>query len=589
MPVILFNLKEGRRFCRRRTGEQRNGGGLLDMNKRQGEFLRGSEVWAGVGVASAAALGLLLLGCSTGTDWEAKRAEALNRQREVIYNNDGNEPYLWPTNQPFSIAAFLDMRTTPVLGSQVDSVFYCPISSGFGFLSANIPSADLMLRDLGTVQHLAGKKNVLQNFLDMGTDPVREVVSWCRTNRLEVFVTLRVNDTHDQGTDQTKVGHPYAYPGNALYSPFKIRHPEYLMGSCTNRPPYCSWSAVDFTRGAVRERFFKMCRDVCAHYDADGLDLDFFRHMQLFKSVAWGGTASDGERALMTALMRRVRAAAEAEGKKRGRPILLSARVPDSASFCRDVGIDLETWLREGLLDMVVTSGYWRHNPWQYTADLCRRYNVKCYASLDESRLGKTVAPSLNRQTAATYRARVMAARQAGLEGVMYFNLFSPAQIRAFMQGNPERMRLDDKSYFVSYRGWQKGANRYVKGAERHFVLPELSVISPAQIAPGKACAFPVWIGDDIEALSQADIRPRCELLLDVAVPEGTALSVTVNGHVVTGEPVDSSIRRYPLRLDCLVCGENRLGFSVAEGKGLKAVTLRDAGIFLTGFPKAKR
>ena len=196
------------------------------MNKRQRVFSGCSGVRAGVGAAAAAALGLLLLGCSTGTAWEAKRDEALNRPREVIYNNDGNEPYLWPTNQPFSIAAFLDMRTTPVLGSQVDSVYYCPVSSGFGFLTAHIPSADLMLRDLGTVEHLAGKKNVLQEFLDVGTDPVREVVSWCRTNGFEVFVTLRVNDTHDQGTDQTKVEPPYAYPGNALFSPFKIRHPE---------------------------------------------------------------------------------------------------------------------------------------------------------------------------------------------------------------------------------------------------------------------------------------------------------------------------------------------------------------------------
>ncbi len=517
--------------------------------------------------------------------WTAKHTAALNRPREVIYNNDGNEPYLWPKNKPFSIADFLDMRTTPVLGSQVDTVFYCPISSGFGFLSVDIPSADLMLRDLGTV--FAGKRNALQDFLDMGTDPVREVVSWCRTNSLEVFVTLRVNDTHDQGTNQRQVGPPYAYPGNALFSPFKIRHPEFLMGSCTNRSPYCSWSAVDFTHAAVRERFFQICRDVCTHYDVDGLDLDFFRHMQLFKSVAWGGTASDEERAMMTALMRRVRIAVDAAGKQRGRPILLSIRVPDSVPFCRDVGIDLERWLREGLVDMVITSGYWRHHPWQYTVDLCQRYNVKCYASLDESRLRKAVAPSLNRQTVATYRARAMAARQAGMQGVMYFNLFSPAKIRAFMYGSPERMRLHDKSYFVSYRGRQKGAGHYVKGAKRYFVLPELSGVAPTKIAPGKACTFPIWIGDDIEALVQADIRPKCELRLDVAVPEGAMLSVMVNGHAITGAEAEGRIQRYPLRLEHLVCGENRLEFTVAEGKALKAVILKDAGIFLTGFPKA--
>ncbi len=560
------------------------------MQKRQGfdEVGRRVEVRARGGAAVALAGVLALLGCSTDTSWEAQRAAALNRPREVIYNNDGNEPYLWPTNQPFSIAGFLDMRTTPVRGSQVDSVFYCPISSGFGFLSADIPSADLMLRDLGTVKSLAGKKNVLQNFLDMGTDPVHEVVTWCRTNGLEVFVSLRVNDTHDQETDQAQVGPPYAYPGNALFSPFKIRHPEYLMGSCSNRPPYCSWSAVDFTHEAVRERFFEMCRDVCAHYDIDGLDLDFFRHMQLFKSVAWGGTASDEERALLTALMRRVRAAAEAEGKKRGRPILLSVRVPDSVPFCRDAGIDLEAWLQEGLLDMVATSGYWRHHPWQYTAELCRRYNVKCYASLDESRLGKAVAPALGRQTAATYRARAMAARRAGLDGVLYFNLFSPYEVKAFMQGNLERLRLEDKSYFVSYRGRQSGAERYVKGAKRHFELPELSVHAPAKLGPGEARAFPVWIGDDVATLSAAGVRPQCELLLDVTVPDGAAFAVTVNGRAVEGQAVGERIRRYPLRVEDLVCGENRLGFSVAAGGARKAVVVRDAGIFLTRFAPAK-
>lgn len=128
------------------------------------------------------------------------REQALSRKREVIYNNDGNEPYIWPTNLPFSVQAFLDMRTTPTLGSQVDTVFYCPVSSSFGVLTANIPSADLMLLDLGTVKHLAGKKTVLQQFLDLGTDPVREVVSWCRTNGFDVFVPLRVNDTHDQAS-----------------------------------------------------------------------------------------------------------------------------------------------------------------------------------------------------------------------------------------------------------------------------------------------------------------------------------------------------------------------------------------------------
>lgn len=516
-------------------------------------------------------------------EWRLAREKALNRKREVIYNNDGNEPYLWPTNQPFSIAAFLDMRTTPVLGSQVDSVFYCPVSSGFGFLTANIPSADLMLRDLSTVKHLAGKKNVLQDFLDLGTDPVREVVSWCRTNGFEVFVTLRVNDTHDQGTDQTRVGPPYAYPGNALFSPFKIQHPEFLMGSCTNKPPSGNWSAVDFTHAEVRERFFRMCSDLCTHYDLDGLDLDFMRHIQLFKSVAWGGVASEEERAALTATLRRIRAAAEQAGRARGRPILLSVRVPDSVGYCSDVGIDLEAWLKEGLVDLVAGTSYFQLNPWSYLVDLCRPYKVRVIASLDESRLPESAG--LKRSTQATYRARAMAARRAGVDGVSYFNRFSAAEIRSLMWGSLEKMKLHDKRYFVSYRGARSSysANALLKNGLRHAALRELSVKNPATLRPGASESYPLWIGDDMAALEREGLKPACRLTAEAVVPEGCALHVEVNGHPAAFVQTEGAFFRYDLQPEWLVCGENQLRLRASGDKG--TVVVRDLAVDVT-FPR---
>ena len=518
-------------------------------------------------------------------EWRQAREKMLSRKCEVIYNNDGNEPYLWPTNQPFSIAAFLDMRTTPVLGSQVDSVYYCPVSSGFGFLTAHIPSADLMLRDLGTVEHLAGKKNVLQKFLDVGTDPVREVVSWCRTNGFEVFVTLRVNDTHDQGTDQTKVEPPYAYPGNALFSPFKIRHPECLMGSYTNKPPSGNWSAVDFTHEAVRERFFQMCRDVCTHYDLDGLDLDFMRHIQLFKSVAWGGVASAEERAAMTATLRRIRAAAEEAGRARGRPILLSIRVPDSVPYCHDVGIDLQTWLKEGLVDRVVGTSYFQLNPWSYLVDLCRPYGVRVYASLDESRLPES--SGLKRSSQETYRARAMAARRAGVDGVSYFNRFSVKEIRNLMWGSLEKMKLHDKRYFVSYRGARSSysANALLKNGLRHETLRELSVKKPASLLPGASETYPIWIGDDMAALEREGVKPVCKLTVDATVPDGSTLLVEVNGHSAAFAQASGAYRRYDILSEWLVCGENQLRLLAGAGAGKRPLVIRDAALDVT-FPK---
>ena len=69
-----------------------------------------ARVWECFCVEVLVTAGLLTaLGCSTDASWQQKRRMALDRPREVIYNNDGNEPVLWPTNQPFSIGAFLQM------------------------------------------------------------------------------------------------------------------------------------------------------------------------------------------------------------------------------------------------------------------------------------------------------------------------------------------------------------------------------------------------------------------------------------------------------------------------------------------------
>src|SRR5688500_6658065 len=55
------------------------------------------------------------------------RKEAAHRKRRIIFNNDGNEPVVFLKEA--SAQALLDCRTTPLLGSQVDSIFYCTWSA----------------------------------------------------------------------------------------------------------------------------------------------------------------------------------------------------------------------------------------------------------------------------------------------------------------------------------------------------------------------------------------------------------------------------------------------------------------------------
>jgi hypothetical protein len=89
---------------------------------------------------------------------------------------------------------------------------------------------------------------------------------------------------------------------------------------------FCNWSAVDFAHEKVRAHMRKFVRELVDNYDVDGIEYDFNRHAQLFKSVAMGGEASQPELDLMTAFMGELRAITEEAGHRKGRPIIVDAR-----------------------------------------------------------------------------------------------------------------------------------------------------------------------------------------------------------------------------------------------------------------------
>ena len=80
-----------------------------------------------------------------------------------------------------------------------------------------------------------------------------------------------------------------------------------------------------------------------------------------FKSTAWGGEASDEERAMMTGLFRQVRQMMDEVGAQRGRPILLAVRTPDAPAYSRALGLDVEQSMKEELIDIWICLLYTSH------------------------------------------------------------------------------------------------------------------------------------------------------------------------------------------------------------------------------------
>ena len=97
---------------------------------------------------------------------------------------------------------------------------------------------------------------------------------------------------------------------------------------------------------------------------------------------------------------------------------------------------------------MVFPAGNHHLQPWGKSIELCHQYGVKCYPSIDMPMFVNL--PRLSRHATESYLARVAAAKQAGADGIFYYNLFNETHVRTVMALNDEAIRYADKRYHIS-------------------------------------------------------------------------------------------------------------------------------------------
>jgi len=492
--------------------------------------------------------------------WAAKRAAAVNRARPLVYNTDGCDMLYWPSNLPVSVANFTGRRLAYAPGTHVSTVSYCPQSAGFGHFTCRKAGEPLT----GTVPHPnGGRYNAAQAFFDRDTDALQMASEFCATNGLEVFVSIRVNDQHDSAS---KPGHV-----SALYPQFKVDHPECLMGALDPRSPqrmelykgYAGWSCVNFDEEIVRSRMKTFVRELVTNYDVDGVEYDFNRHFMLFRSVATGGVATDAEIAKMTQLMRDLKAITEEVGRRKNRPIVIAMRSPDSIDYNRAVGVDLETWFREGLVDIWIGGGYFLLNPLDVSVALAHRYGVKFYWSLDETRIpgmarkkGNPILPG--RMSEAFYAGRYSAARTAGCDGVYLFNL-EDEDLRRMATMDPRDVSGRPKVYFAMERG--SGGYRpdnWVKDGMRFSNMPQIDPNRPLALKAGKPFDFAMFLGDDFGE----KVVVRAQVLTDLTSGD---LILRVNGQNMVLHVSKDGLATAELSADLLHKGTNAFGVTVSS------------------------
>ena len=453
-------------------------------------------------------------------EWAALKKKALERPRNIYYNDgdDVNYNHGEPT-----IEGILAKRTTWLPKYPINTLIYCVNGSSF---QMKVPTKNGELADFewpDTYRSVAtyGNVNVVTWLVKHGHDIIKLQQDFAHAHGMDFFAEFRFNDTHDYW-DNPQEPCPF-------YPRFKREHPEYIMGSYENQPPYAYWSSYDFTHKEIRDKFVALIAEVADKYELDGILIDFFRWLGIFKSVAWGGTASPEEVEMLSDMFRQIRAATEVAGRRRGRPILLAVRCADSPEYCLASGFDWEGLMAEGVFDMVFPAGNDHFEPWGNSIALCHKYGVKCYPSIDMPSFdGQPLI--LARKVNEAYWAREAAAYQAGADGIYYYNMFNE-NVVANMPATYGDLQLKNKRYFISplaFNCWIT-IERTLAGGDRLCQLPQLFPGRPSTFQPGDTKTFRLEFGDDLAALQRAGVPVRTWATL-VADGDARQLEVTSNG-----------------------------------------------------------
>ena len=127
------------------------------------------------------------------------------------------------------------------------------------------------------------------------------------------------------------------------------QHPEWCLGD--QAPGWCATS-WNMAIPEVREHTLNLIEQACRLADWDGVELDWQRH-----AFHLPGNHEYRLRYALTDLQRAVRQMTNRLGEERGRPFPVAVRVAATLESCRRIGYDLETWIDEGLCDIIIGAG----------------------------------------------------------------------------------------------------------------------------------------------------------------------------------------------------------------------------------------
>jgi hypothetical protein len=311
----------------------------------------------------------------------------------------------------------------------------------------------------------------------------------------------------------------------------------------------------------------------------DGVEFDYCRNASLFRPTFEERPVGPEHLAILTKFHRRLRAMADRIAKQNGRPFLLAASVPDSVKLCRFVGIDIETWLEQGLLDFLIAGNgrvpFTMAN--RELIDLGHRHDMQVYPRID---INSNTGDRIFWKHLEAWRAAAVNSWQCGGDGVYVFNAFdaerlgqNPQSPALRQMGDPQTLVGLDKLFAVDVDLGTVG----IGNGDLRFYTPRENMVPMSLTKTGRFVQF--HVGEDLTAR----LSPTVKLRLKVQgfnTDSTPAPQFRFNGKPLgdgSFEKTEPGAGWFTFSLDPtqMVLGENRITGTADSGQSASAVLFR--------------
>jgi hypothetical protein len=415
------------------------------------------------------------------------------RRRRTIYFNDARHHYLFVHEPPMRLedawgpideVAGTTVDTFSYGVSRGDGLFY-PSKVGLRF-GANKDSFDM-------AAYWRVWEN-MQSLIDRGLDPLQVLIDRAHDKGMDFIASLRMGE----------------HPG---------LEGDYSVGG----------GGRGYVHAEPRQHKLAVFEELATQYAIEGVELDF--------AAAPGGssfcfTPEDAVEyaPVMTELVGQI---ATLVRQRPGQPGLIGARVYPTEELNLKAGLDVTTWLREGLVDFVVPVLYLSFildsdMPIDWLVEAAHEHDISVYPMLqpfstDETR---SRSPRLN-ATPEMMRAAAASFYEKGADGLYTWMMNWPlgdSERRILAEvGDPERVKEGNKHYFL---------RRRCEAAE-DFDYPAHLPLEIAAADPDKIYQIPFFVGDDMENRRIA----RVQLHIGVTnLVSSHRLEVRLNGQTLAAE-----------------------------------------------------